>query len=489
MFGYNPHYPEDRSFRPDAATIEDYIANADDIILRAHFVAPVWTDTAVVSTRPDPAEIGSYIAINTQVELFPILSDDCLILTRNGTINQLVTIAPIHFGSTTAYQLTINQFNIDVTTIGTLMLIRDLARTYTLIDYPDAQAIDEHKFTGAGIGFNQYSTDPRRQRPIFVMRRFSAFSGSVRNEMSLAKLSLTMFGPVVVSDKIHSQISVRHDLEAHRTETIAIPPAGEPYVIDTAAPDFMPDEIRFLADDLPLLKLDNSPDDARPIGPNATSLWSQNTPPTISLATLVEQGARFRQVMDDFSKSHTIESQSEVPQTYIPPRLPPAETVELVQDRQIELDGEGLPIRAEDIPIWASRTLANRLIILGRAAKALAKSDHPEPTRIAKGLQALAEFKPRIAAGDRHAIDEFNNCLMQLRLRDGFSNAEYLKGQTGDAYLFTHDGRKMLLDRHLASTVSGFNDPKLIRIYYTRDKHTGTIIVGSAPYHLPTKKS
>ena len=33
--------------------IEDYIANADDIILRAHFVAPVWTDTAVVSTRPD----------------------------------------------------------------------------------------------------------------------------------------------------------------------------------------------------------------------------------------------------------------------------------------------------------------------------------------------------------------------------------------------------------------------------------------------------
>ena len=81
MFGYDPHYPEDRSFRPDAATIEDYIANADAIILRAHFVAPVWTDTAAVSTRPDPAELGSYIAINTHVDLLPILPDLSLIPT------------------------------------------------------------------------------------------------------------------------------------------------------------------------------------------------------------------------------------------------------------------------------------------------------------------------------------------------------------------------------------------------------------------------
>lgn len=487
---------EDRSFRIDADATEDILGKADDVILQAHFVAPVWTETAIVQTRPDPAEIGSYIALNTAAQLFPIISDDCLILTLRGNVNQLVTVSAITYGAKTAYQITVNQFTISTATVATLILIRDLAKLYGLLDYPDARRIDACKFTGAGSAFDKFSDDPKRQRPIFVMRRFLSFQAYDRDAMQNARVALSTFGPVIVNDKLHKQLCLTYHLDGYRTNTVVVPPEAEPFTLETTDPDFLPGEIQYLAEDMPLLKLDDIAERPHQIGQHAAALWSQQRPPKISLATLVEDGRQFREVLKELTgaaqKGQPKQSRPE-PEPASPTLTDPVHSALGKQpshnDRQITLDPDGYPTRTSDIAHWASSTLGNQLTITNRAAKELSKSDHPDPGRIARALRALADYKPRIAAGDRQAIEDLNEQLLRLRLRDGFSNAEYLKGQTGDAYLFTHDGRRMLLDRHLASTVSGFNDPRLVRIYYTRDTHSGKVIVGSMPYHLPTKRS
>lgn len=53
----------------------------------------------------------------------------------------------------------------------------------------------------------------------------------------------------------------------------------------------------------------------------------------------------------------------------------------------------------------------------------------------------------------------------------------------------SRQGLQLLLDRHLASTASGFNDPRLIRIYYVYDNVCAKILIGSLPGHLPTSRS
>jgi hypothetical protein len=91
--------------------------------------------------------------------------------------------------------------------------------------------------------------------------------------------------------------------------------------------------------------------------------------------------------------------------------------------------------------------------------------------------------------GDRFSAQAFHKGLRALSLRDGFSGAERLLGRTGSDYMISHRGRTYILDRHLASNASGFNDPKMVRIYYFYDPGLDKIIVGWLPTHLRTSKS
>jgi hypothetical protein len=150
-----------------------------------------------------------------------------------------------------------------------------------------------------------------------------------------------------------------------------------------------------------------------------------------------------------------------------------------------------LPTACEDIIPWVEMHFTGSLEIMPRAARALNKSKHPNPERIAASLRLLAEGKHACYSGiDRSASHTaFENGLLDLRLRDTFTNAEQLVGRTGEAYVINYNGRRLLLDRHLASQSSGFGDPRLIRIYYTYDRRTQKIVVGYLPDHLPTLKS
>jgi hypothetical protein len=148
----------------------------------------------------------------------------------------------------------------------------------------------------------------------------------------------------------------------------------------------------------------------------------------------------------------------------------------------------GYPSSLDELSAWAGRLLSSALEIAPRAIREIKKFRHPQPQRIAEALELLAG--PRLATfrGDRSAAQSFHQGLAELRMRDGFSGAERLAGRTGSDYLISHHGKTFFLDRHLASNSSGFNDPKMIRIYYFYDPGLDKIIVGWLPTHLQTSK-
>jgi hypothetical protein len=142
-----------------------------------------------------------------------------------------------------------------------------------------------------------------------------------------------------------------------------------------------------------------------------------------------------------------------------------------------------------EIPFWVEENLGPSLEISPRAVREIKKFRHPNPTRIAEALELLAGPRLAMFRGDRFSAQAFHKGLLALGLRDGFSGAERLLGRTGSDYLITHRGRTFILDRHLASNASGFNDPKMVRIYYFYDPGLDKIVVGWLPTHLRTSKS
>lgn len=158
-------------------------------------------------------------------------------------------------------------------------------------------------------------------------------------------------------------------------------------------------------------------------------------------------------------------------------------------EQPLELDEQGFPVALADLDRWAAAALPPTILLSKRALRAARKADHPEPARVAAALQLLAGPRWRMSMGDRDATAEFEQGLMRLRLRDGFSNAERLLGRTGDEYILRLGKRRHLLDRHLASVSSGFNDPRMIRIYYFWCKDTRRIVVGHLPTHLTNTQS
>jgi hypothetical protein len=179
--------------------------------------------------------------------------------------------------------------------------------------------------------------------------------------------------------------------------------------------------------------------------------------------------------------------QSEVPATPIEitePSLPRITHVEPQPRRRVaELND------LRDFPHWLHNLPRDRIIVLRRAIREAKSTIHPEPRRIAAALTLLARLRWASFQGDRTAALQFEAELQQLHLHDGFTNAERLKGLTGKDYEVVFDGRKLLLDRKIASNSSGFNDPKMIRIYYCHDRESGKLIVGWLPTHLRTLSS
>lgn len=481
--------PADRSFKwhiPDKLN-QEWI---DDVVLRAHVSAPVWSDYALVKTRPD-IWVLAYFYLDGDDERLVLVADDSFVVVSAGRIQTLITTTPIAVEKSIYYQISLHSFCINPENFFDPVAFRSLAMAHGLLAYPDSKLIDLHELRQGGNGAEAYIADEERTRPVFIFRRQTHLSSNVKSYQRAAQMVYSSYGPIITNDDLFNRY--RHILVDDKFGSIAIAPNGQVIPIER---DTLEATSTF-TDLLDCCDINAPPISSvyQEIGSHALTIWSAHGPGKIDIELLREGSEEFKKRVNEFHSQFAEASKEQVSSQLNntdedQSQSDPAsfsQTTEWI--KPLEVDADGYPIEAADIPRWADEKLADRIIVVPRARRAIAKSRHPEPARIAQALEVLAGPKLRGYKGESGTVAEFEAGLLKLRMRDGFSNAERLKGQSGEDYILEHGGRRVLLERHLCSNSSGFNDPKMIRIYYVYDKVSQKILIGWLPSHLRTSKS
>lgn len=470
--------PSDRSFRwslPPAFS-QEWI---DDLVLKAHCVRPVWSEFALVENRPSAWEIAD--AFLNGEDRVPFVADDSVVIVASSRVDILITISTISFGDVVRFQIGLHLLCINADTICAAIVFRALVCSYGLIQYPGSGTIDRMRVGPTGDPENAYLSSPDRNRLVFLFPRSSNLSRRAREMQDSSKFVLSAFGVVITNETIYR--SYKRQLRDLDFDTLAIAPGGEAWPIKR-------DQLGMFSDLANVLEASSLLPE---VEPSATELsfsrkhWLSSGWPVVALEERRKRGAalqeRWAEVLADFDAQQKNAEE--------PPRVEDEIDclAEIVKPREVALDQDGYPLSSGDIAYWIDHRFGREIELLPRARRELAKVRHPDPRRIAEALALLAGPKLRGYRGGHTTREVFDDGLIRLRMRDGFSNAQYLNGQTGDAYLIQFNGRRLLLERHLCSNASGFNDPRMIRIYYVYDRVSGKIIVGWLPTHLPTTQS
>lgn len=462
----------------------------DDVVLQAHMRAPLWSDYALVKHRPDIWGMAYHTAQHVEDRMV-LPADDSFVVATDDEVEILVTATPVAGEDGIFFQLGCHCFTMSFEAYFYPSSFRNLASAYGLLAYPDSALIDELDLRQSGAGAKAYIADERRTRPIFIMRRQARLPTAVRKYLHAARVSLSGFGPVVCSDELFNEY--RDHLTDRKGGVIAVAPQGEVFALERS-PLIVPtsmSEVLARCDIEPPASVVSS---QTPMRGSAQALWFPAVYQAPSLALLQKGGELFKQVWAQFLERFAPPSHSDdgAAEKALEPEIEiiiEAPSLEAERIKPLKLDGDGYPTDASDIARWADGRLSDQLVIAPRARRALTKSDHPDPRRIAEALELLAGPKWRGHMGEAGTVASFEAGLLKLKMRDGFSNAERLKGQTGADYVLEHGGRKLLLERHLRSNSSGFNDPRMVRIYYVFDRLLQKIVVGWLPSHLRTSQS
>ena len=462
----------------------------DQVVLEAQFLPPVWSDYVQVQDRPTVMELAAQL-FHKDDGVLPFIADDCFVIGDTKGIFSLVTISTLSVGTDIRYQLALHLFQLNYVTLSHATTFHEIATQYGILAYPDSDLIDRFDIKPNGQNIEEYVLCPERQRPVFIFRSQSLLTGKAREQHRNAQRLHTSFGLVISSNQIHKHLS--HCLRDRRLGFIAIPPGSDfsgAKAIEINDYKHLTDCFDFLAE-TPLIAEPSARLSGERMGMAAARAWR---PVAISLPSRSEIDFAAGQLQAgwsiflknaDLARSQ-FDAREDVPPLDQPTIPPPDQDVIKPQARVLTLDDEGYPLSISDVPEWVDRTFADRLVMVPRARKALLKSRHPDPGRMARAIAALAGPRRDLVLGDRNARQRFEDDLLRLRMRDTFSNGERLRGQTGAAYIIDHEGRRLILERHLCSNSSGFNDPRLIRIYYAYDRHSQKIVIGWLPTHLPT---
>jgi len=476
--------PADRSLPVEAREFftQEWV---DDLVLKAHFVAPVWSDYALVSERPSIWEIARDAQYNVE-DRFVLVADDSLVVASENSVEMLMTVSPVAADDTVLYQISLHAFKMNKIAFFYAMAFHNLAFSYGLTKFHDSDLIDQLRVWQNGEGAEAYIAHPARKRPVFIFRRSTMLPTRIKAFHQGAKLILSGFGVVVVNDSIFRRY--RDAAEDSKYGVIAIDPAGKVW-----SPS---NEMEGLVSFGALFETSNLQTPLQPL-PAATlqrfaiNAWTRMSSTTVSIEERRELAEDYREfwfgLLQEAAQPEA--GQPAFIEDLVDSSYPDIDAPVLPAPKPLEVDEDGYPLNSIDISAWADLKLSEALVILPRARRALSKARHPDPRRIAEALEVLAGPKLRGYRGERGTMDELDDALVRLRLRDGFSNADYLKGQTGEAYIVDFQGRRLLLERHLCSNSSGFNDPRMIRIYYFYHKATRKIVVGWLPSHLPTTQS
>lgn len=488
--------PLDRSFKyyfPEHLT-QEWI---DELVIQAHLTTPIWSDYALVNNRPDIWGMAAYTA-NGVEDRIVLVADDCLVIASNDRVEMLITATPVAVSESIHYQIGFHCFAVSLEVFIYASSFRELTQAHGILAYPDSDLIDELGLWQSGRGAEAYIAHEARTRPIFIFRKSTHLPNRAHKYQRSARAFCSGFGPVIVNDGLFN--AYREHLSDRKFGMIAIAPGQRVFPLERSSavvPDNFTDLLSHSELSAPIL----SQSDGASLGASALSAWSPLYGHPPRLVDLRDAGEHYRQIWEELlsrfapptstqqSAEAKFAEQLDFAEAPDEPQVSNEVFASVERVEPLKLDADGYPVDASDISQWADANFGDRIVIAPRARRALTKSRHPEPRRIAEALEVLAGPKWRGYLGETETVAEFEAGLLKLRMRDGFSNAERLKGQTGADYILDHGGRRLLLERHLRSNSSGFNDPRMIRIYYVFDKLLRKIVVGWLPGHLRTSQS
>jgi len=499
-----------------------------DAVLRALDTDPLWSNHLLTKRRPNIEEISWALAdaFEWMDEYLILPFEDLVVVIRFRSKYLLetcaiVTVEPTYAGGEVCYWLRCSIYEGSENTSHLVGFLRSMASFYEVLDYPDAHLIDSlHYSLVSKAPIAAYASHPARTQTLFLIPK-SATDTRARKVLRLIMAgALLPYGIVgeLSPDGIRDLTGIKLPKDVY---AIALPPM-----------DQAPLEARIV------LEAPNTKDADKLIWAGMAEYLNaivQHDPPWLSesyeMLPARDAAAQYARLIPnrrscvvrpyrlDKQLADHIRATTEQPGWDLYSPLPVEEVKEppviggaveedtaeaktttesapnaldsndrdaAVSDAYVET---GYPSALAELPSWVEHRLDSALEIAPRAIREVKKFRHPHPERIAQALELLAG--PRLATfrGDRGAARAFHQGLASLRLRDGFSGAERLAGRTGSDYLLSHHGKTFLLDRHLASNSSGFNDPKMIRIYYFYDPGSDKIVVGWLPTHLQTSKS
>lgn len=452
----------------------------DDVVLQAHLADPVWSDYVIVSERPSIWELGAALSFFVEQGTGLLVADDCLAVSEGCEVKLLAAISAVPCDGEVRFQLSLRCLVLDDSALMLCWAFREIAERFGVLAYSDSRLIDRLGVRADGNGVEAYISNTERARPVLIFPRSANLPAKARNWAKAAQKVLSGVAVVVTDDQLFADYSPTP--LSKKFTFLGIGTNGNVRVATREDGS----EIRslfLLLEECPLPSDLAEGEIEIGLGASARKLWKPWKIGCPSLRNIREAGVVYEANWNSLIEAEA-EPAIEVADPVLDEEVSPPKPI-----RQIPLDAEGFPTHCEDIVDWAEKRFGQRLAILPRAKRALAKSGHPDPGRIARAIDLLVTLKRATYLGDRQAIDGFEQRLLELRLRDGFSNAERLKGQTGSAYVVDYQGQKRLLDKHLCSVSSGFNDPKMIRIYYTYDRADAKVVLGWLPTHLPTSQS
>jgi len=168
----------------------------------------------------------------------------------------------------------------------------------------------------------------------------------------------------------------------------------------------------------------------------------------------------------------------------------------LRRSRQSGGPPERFPTTYSQIAVWADQTHSDRLVLIGRARRALKDAVYKDVDLVMSCLQLLATeyWLMRTAEPEEHdgAKLAYERKLSELRVDEGASISATARGQFEDQYCVSYMiGHKstQVLERHLRGGSNTKDDRYCLRIYFFWDHEKQIVVVGHLPSHLDTSAS
>ena len=146
------------------------------------------------------------------------------------------------------------------------------------------------------------------------------------------------------------------------------------------------------------------------------------------------------------------------------------------------------PLRSyADLPDWVKRHFPGRVVLAGRALRALKNARFEDVALVGEAVALLGTAYHRMKTeGGIELRETFEDALRGLRLQETPSISPDRQGKARDGYAIEWEGKRLTLERHLKNN-SGTRDPRrCLRVYFAWDDDGRKVVIGHLPGHMRT---